>query len=162
MEKNMDEFFDLANKLDLPEELIYDMEKYFKFNRQQNKFLNIDQLDFLDTLPEQQVKQLILFSYVDIIKQVNLFKLDLVYTSDIILYINFYKVNSNKVIYRTGDPSNEFFIVLKGEVYILNEEGLIVLVIKEGSYFGEAELFLQTKRQFFAVSKYDGTQLIYI
>lgn len=48
----------------------------------------------------------------------------------------------DEIIYRQLDPSEEIYFILNGEVYLTDENGSIILTIKESFYFGEEEVII--------------------
>ena len=62
------------------------------------------------------------------------------------MHLKHFKTNKNEVIYVEGDPSNEMYFILEGEVcFFTKHEGkeLVYDSLGEGKHFGELELLLE-------------------
>ena len=65
----------------------------------------------------------------------------------------YHKVNKNSIIYREGDPSDNLYFIISGEVQFFNSEGNLLLTITEGDNFGEEELIERCPRKYYAICK---------
>ena len=66
----------------------------------------------MDELPNNLRQEIVLSVYSNIIEKVNIFKMDLDYTAEILEVTNILKLNKDEILYREEDPANEIFIVV--------------------------------------------------
>lgn len=64
--------------------------------------------------------------------------------------MNYYFARVGSIIYRSGQPSNEVYYLLRGEVRIMTEKKHTLLNILEGTIFGEYESLKAINRTTFA------------
>ncbi len=58
----------------------------------------------------------------------------------VIKYFKLRDYNKNEIILRKGDPGGSFYIVVSGQVDILNDAGIPISILKRGEVFGEMSL----------------------
>ena len=66
----------------------------------------------MDELPNNLRQEIVLSVYSNIIEKVNIFKMDLDYTAEILEVTNILKLNKDEILYREEDPANEIYIVV--------------------------------------------------
>ena len=58
----------------------------------------------------------------------------------ILPYLKPLRINTNEILFREGDYSEEIFFILNGDIKILNSNGVVIQTYTTGSYFGEIEI----------------------
>ena len=66
----------------------------------------------MDELPNNLRQEIVLSVYSNKKEKVNIFKMDLDYTAEILEVTNILKLNKDEILYREEDPANEIFIVV--------------------------------------------------
>ena len=49
-------------------------------------------------------------------------------------------ISKNQIILRRGDPGDNFYIIVSGQVSVLNENGIVIATLSAGEVFGEMSL----------------------
>lgn len=81
--------------------------------------------------------------------------------NSVIKYFKLRDCKKNEIILRKGDPGGFFFIVMDGQVDILNEAGIPISSLKRGEVFGEMSLICE-ENVGATVQASDDCQLLYI
>ena len=50
----------------------------------------------------------------ELVGTINIFLVDAKFTANLFMYLQYYKVQKDELIYREGDPRDEIFFLLKG------------------------------------------------
>lgn len=61
------------------------------------------------------------------------------------------------MVYRIGDNPDEIYFIESGKVNFSNQRGDLIVQLTHGSYFGEVEMFDQTRRQYYAIADQAST-----
>lgn len=81
--------------------------------------------------------------------------------NSILKYFSLREYKRNEIILRKGDPGGFFYIVVSGQVEILNEAGISISSLKQGEVFGEMSLICE-ENVGATVQAGDDCQLLYI
>jgi CRP/FNR family transcriptional regulator, cyclic AMP receptor protein len=81
--------------------------------------------------------------------------------SNVIKHFKLRNFNKNDIILRKGDPGGYFYIVVSGQVDILNDAALPISSLKRGEVFGEMSLICE-ENVGATVQASDACQLLYI
>ena len=81
--------------------------------------------------------------------------------NNVIKYFKVRDCKKNEIILRKGDPGGFFFIVMNGQVDILNDAGIPISSLKRGEVFGEMSLICE-ENVGATVQANDDCQLLYI
>ncbi|KRX07802.1 Cyclic nucleotide-binding protein [Pseudocohnilembus persalinus] len=156
----MDGYQELALTFNIPYKLNKKVEEFFQINYQLNQFWGTGYEEFVQELPQSVEAQIPLVIYQEILKNVPFFQIEVLFSSIILPRSVFWKLNKDNIIYRQGDPSEEIFFILSGEVLIINEDYEILVKIKQGQYFGQEDILNGTKRLFCAICSKNATKLL--
>lgn len=81
---------------------------------------------------------------------------DSVFITTIIPLLSPVQATKQETLYHKNEVPEEIYFINKGKIsYYIEEHSLIFCSFTDGSYFGDIELILQTKRKFNAVSIYN-------
>ena len=103
----LNNFNDFANKIKLPEFLKHKIQRYLEVNFRENMFTWIQPKELLNTLPSYIKKELIVFSSMNLLEKIYLFKIDMNFTISVIPHLKMLSVLKKEIIYREDDPSEE-------------------------------------------------------
>ena len=81
--------------------------------------------------------------------------------SSVIKYFKLCEYKKNEIILRKGDPGGSFYIVISGQVEILNDAGIPISNLTQGEVFGEMSLICEENIGATVQASRD-TQLLYI
>lgn len=83
----------------------------------------------------------------DTLKKVDIFQDgDILFLSQVIQALRPKMVSAGETIIRKGEIGHEMYLLVHGEVEVLDEDGTVVTVLKDGDFFGEVALLMSTPR----------------
>jgi len=83
----------------------------------------------------------------DVLKKVAIFKDgDPLFLSQVILALRPEVASAGEMLIRQGDMGREMYVVVRGEVEVLDDAGRVVTTLKDGACFGEIALLIHTPR----------------
>ncbi len=83
----------------------------------------------------------------DTLKKVAIFqKGDILFLSQVIQALCPKMVSAGETIIRKGEIGHEMYLLVRGEVEVLNDDDQVVTVLKDGDFFGEVALLMSTPR----------------
>lgn len=83
----------------------------------------------------------------DTLKKVAIFqKGDILFLSQVIHALRPRIVSAGETIIRKGEIGHEMYLLVRGEVDVLNDDGEVVTVLKDGDFFGEVALLMSAPR----------------
>jgi glucose-6-phosphate 1-dehydrogenase len=83
----------------------------------------------------------------EVLKKVALFQEgDPLFLSQVIMALRPRMVAAGETIIRKGDIGREMYLLVRGEVEVLNDSGEVMKVLKDGDFFGEIALLMSTPR----------------
>jgi glucose-6-phosphate 1-dehydrogenase len=83
----------------------------------------------------------------EVLKKVALFQEgDPLFLSQVIMALRPRMVAAGETIIRKGDIGREMYLLVRGEVEVLNDSGGVMKVLKDGDFFGEIALLMSTPR----------------
>ena len=107
----------------------------------------------LKHLPENLKSTLLLYSYHNMIKDIELLEVNANFTAALLLHLKLLKLDKREILYREDDPSQEskhssrslcplhlVYFISKGSVKMVTENGTGIYTLLQGTYFGELEI----------------------
>ena len=83
----------------------------------------------------------------DVLKKIAIFKDgDPLFLSQVILALRPEVAGAGEILIRQGDMGREMYVVVRGEVEVLDDAGRVVATFKDGACFGEIALLINTPR----------------
>jgi glucose-6-phosphate 1-dehydrogenase len=83
----------------------------------------------------------------EVLKKVPLFKDgDMVFLEQIIMALRAAQVNRGDLIIKKGDIGRELFLLARGEVEVVDDQGNVIKVLSDGDIFGEIAVLMKTPR----------------
>ncbi|CAD8065578.1 unnamed protein product [Paramecium sonneborni] len=157
----------LFNQIIILPEYKADMQKFQIINHKQNLSWTLIQSDWFNIIPQDLQNKLLLFVARKELLRISLFKISIPFSLKIIRHISLMKAKAGEFIWLKGDPVEEIYFLIEGQVQYRNQFGKILLEIKNGVIFGEQEYFLrkqfiqvQQQRQHYAMAIQDCYYLI--
>ncbi|KRX02099.1 Cyclic nucleotide-binding protein [Pseudocohnilembus persalinus] len=145
----------LCIEFKVPQQIQLKIQKFIEINYRMNKFWGDNYLQKFGDLPHEYLETINLFTYSSLLAKIDMFQINLSFTSQIYPYLQFQKVLKGDFVYRKGDPSLEVFFVFSGKIQLANQNSAIELVVNQGDCFGEIEILDYKKREHFAVAEQD-------
>lgn len=83
----------------------------------------------------------------DTLKKVAIFQQgDILFLSQVIQALRPKMASAGETIIRKGEIGHEMYLLVRGEVEVLNDDDQVVKVLKDGDFFGEVALLMSTPR----------------
>lgn len=142
---NIERLGEAARYWKLPQSLerrIYEYHWYVWHHR-----LGYDESDFLRTLPTALRSEVTVHIKSEVLQRVALFKdADEAFLRDVSLRLRPRVLIPGEHVIEAGDPGDEMFFVVRGELEVLMQDGTPVSTMGDGDFFGEIALFTDAPR----------------
>jgi CRP-like cAMP-binding protein len=108
----------------------------------------------------------------EVLKKVDLFKDgDMLFLSQVIMALRPKQAALGELIIKKGDMGKEMYLIVRGEVEVLDELGNVIKTLKDGEIFGEIAILMskprtanvraQTPCDFFVLEKADFNRILH-
>jgi CRP-like cAMP-binding protein len=129
---------EFSTKHRLPEHLQIKIKRIIEKNHES---LSLDEQEILEDLPVPLKAEVLTFVHNRIFQSIHFFQnKDPAFIISLISLIKHLYPENNELIYRTDEQAEEIFFILDGKVKLVSDEGYIIRVYGEGTYFGDIEL----------------------
>jgi len=135
---------EFARKHDLPKELEIRMKS---LTTNQNEITQHDQTKLLQELPSSLRAEVLNHIHADIFKIIMFFKdkgPEFLYAS--LPLVRRFNLPPKEILYIEGDPAEEVYFILKGQIKLCTKDKIAFRVYKDGSMFGENEVVYKETR----------------
>ncbi|WP_157638028.1 ion transporter [Flexithrix dorotheae] len=142
---NLDKLKALIRYRNLPKNLQGKLRDYFNY-MWQNRY-GYDENAFLLSLPENLQRDVAIHLKKEIIEKITLFAgCNEGFVHQISMHLEPEVITPNDLVFKYGDIGHAMYFLVKGELEVLTQKGEIIANIKEGDFFGEIALFMDTPR----------------
>lgn len=148
---------EFARKHELPKDLEIRMKSLCK---NKNEITEQDQKKLLQELPASLRAEVVNYMHADVIKNIIFFKdksPDFLYAA--LPLVRRFNLPPKEVLYKEGEPAEEIYFVLKGQIRLITKDKITFRIYREGSMFGENDVVYKEPRDSTAQSV-DETQLL--
>ena len=80
---------------------------FLRANHKENAYCWTDPNQFLQDLPPNIKREILLVSYAELLEKINLFHIDANFTSAILPHLTMFNLNEKEIIWRQEDPADE-------------------------------------------------------
>jgi len=154
---------EFSRKHDLPKDLEIRMKS---LTTNQNEITQHDQNKLLQELPSSLRAEVLNHIHADIFKVIMFFKdKGPEFLSASLPLVRRFNLPPKEILYKEGDPSEEVYFILKGQIKLTTKDKVAFRVYKDGSMFGENEVIYKegrdstaqsiTECQLLVMSKFD-------
>ena len=143
---NIEQLTTTLKRRSLPTNLQNRILDYYSYRRHQK--MGYDESTFLATLPKGLQKDVALTLRREIIEAIPLFEdVGENFIYDVAMKLEFIVATPGDYLIKAGEVGNDMFLIVNGEVQVLNEdESRVLAVLSDGDYFGEVAMLTSAKR----------------
>jgi voltage-gated potassium channel len=111
------------------------------------KRLGFDETQFLSTLPQGLAGEVSLNLKREILERIPLFKgVENTFIEEVALNLRMDIFTPGELIFKKGQKGQTMYFVIKGNLEVFNEDGVIINTLSEGDFFGEIALLTDQPR----------------
>lgn len=150
----MDEIDDYMEYKKLPNDLQDDIRAYYAYLWKSGKAL--EKNDLLRDLPQYLKNKMSLYLNREIVAKVPLFKQcadDEKFITALVMCLKGLVCLPNFYVVRKGEIGTDMYFISRGELNVVNDDGIVVFTLRDGGFFGEIALLYDTKRTATIVSR---------
>ena len=112
----MNDFGKFTKFCEIPDQIKNQVTSFFEQNCKKNELWGQETLKeaYKKQLEHQVYVKIALFVRYDLVGDFEIFLVDSVFTANVFMYLQYYKVQKDELIYREKDPRDEIFFLVKG------------------------------------------------
>jgi CRP-like cAMP-binding protein len=135
-------------------------------NLNSNPLWQINYQEWKEGLAYTVQREIDIFCVRSFLKKIQFFRLDLNFTLKLLPRIQILRYKSREIVFRKGDPADEIFFIVQGEIELHTQLGAKLLTLASGTILGEQELFdkgkllVTNERTYFAIARTPTTLIV--
>ncbi|KAM3131239.1 hypothetical protein pb186bvf_016697 [Paramecium bursaria] len=147
--------FKMSNVLDEIQKNVYN---YLRYNNRENISWQLQFQNWFSYLPQYLQQEIILYTCYKKIIKVEQASHNLHFAVCLLPSLRLLKLKKGELVYLKGDPVDEIFCVLDGQVQYRTQYGKVLMDVPQGNIFGELEFFKkykyvkQQEREYFVIA----------